>query len=120
MNGPDAPGFPAPRPPGRSYASGQATKTTLFVAGNEADVRKSAAGDFSNSIDQMRAPLVSPGFLVGHGERIEVGGSCFRVVDPFTQQRAAVDHVEGKLAALVFVVEVTPDAVVGALAAQGF
>ena len=28
------------RPPGRSYATTQAAKTTLFAAGNEADVRK--------------------------------------------------------------------------------
>ena len=35
------------RPPGRSYASAQATKTTLFVAVNEAAIcEKSAAGDF--------------------------------------------------------------------------
>jgi hypothetical protein len=32
--------------PGRSYAQEQAAKTTLFAAGNKANVRKSAAGDF--------------------------------------------------------------------------
>jgi hypothetical protein len=34
------------RPPGRSDALAQAAKTTLFAAANEADARKSAAGDF--------------------------------------------------------------------------
>jgi hypothetical protein len=29
-------------PPGRSYAQPQAAETTLFAAGNEADVRKNA------------------------------------------------------------------------------
>jgi hypothetical protein len=31
---------------GHSYATRQAAKATPFAAGNEADVRKSAAGDF--------------------------------------------------------------------------
>jgi hypothetical protein len=31
---------------GRSYVTRQAAKNTLFAAGPEADVRKSAAGDF--------------------------------------------------------------------------
>jgi hypothetical protein len=32
----------------------QAAKTTLFAAGNEASIRKSAEGDFSNQLGESR------------------------------------------------------------------
>jgi hypothetical protein len=40
---------PKKTPFGRSYATTQAAKVAPFAAGNEADVRKSAAGDFFQS-----------------------------------------------------------------------
>ena len=74
--------------------------------------------DKAPSIKDKRRALFLPGALVGHGQRVEVAGRRGRIVDPFAQQRAAVDDVDGELAELVLVGEVAPQRIVGSEAAD--
>src|SRR5262245_16450552 len=64
------------------------------------------------SIAQMGLTLVEPGLLIPYDKRFEVLRRRSRVVDPLTQQRPPIDHVNGELAVLVFVREVAPERIV--------
>src|SRR6185295_4287692 len=86
-----------------------------------ASVTCAGTGSFpqlERSIQERSTPLGGPGFLVRGGERIEIGRLRGRVVDPFAQQLAAVDYVEGELVPFVLVVEMPPDAVIRPLPAH--
>ena len=71
------------------------------------------------SVQQKPAACFQPGGLVGLGQGVEVRGRCGRVVDPFAQQRRAVDQVDRQAVVFVFVGEVAPQRVVRLQAAQG-
>ena len=64
-------------------------------------------------VTEVGLALVFPGAFVGDGQRVEVAGRGGSVVDPFAQQRRAVDHVDRQLVELIFVREVAPQLVVG-------
>src|SRR5690349_9307067 len=61
----------------------------------------------------MAGALGQPGLLVGHRQRIEVLRRPRCIVDPFAQQRTAVDDVDGELSVFVLVGEIAPERVVG-------
>ncbi|ENO77337.1 sulfate transporter [Thauera sp. 63] len=63
-------------------------------------------------IAQEGAARLPPGRLVGAGEHIQIGRCRGRVVDPFAQQRRAVDEVDRQALEFVLVAEVAPQRVV--------
>src|SRR6185503_2526329 len=65
------------------------------------------------SVDQERLSLLFPCALVGNGDRVEIARRGVGIVDPFTQQRRTVDHVDRELVELIFVSEGAPQIVVG-------
>src|SRR3569833_132706 len=71
-----------------------------------------------SSIQERRLTLGNPGALVGLCQRIEVGRCRPRIVDPTSQQVAAVDHIDGESVLFVLVREVAPDGVVGLQSSQ--
>src|SRR5262245_30605200 len=70
------------------------------------------------SVAQISLPLVEPSLLVAYRQRIQILRRRGLVVDPLAQQRTAVDHVDRKLVALVFVREVAPERIVRMQAAD--
>src|SRR4249920_390252 len=60
----------------------------------------------------MLLPLVQPGLLVGYGQRVQVFRHRRCVVHPFSQQRTAIDDIDGEPAVLVFVGEIAPERIV--------
>src|SRR5215470_17149033 len=70
------------------------------------------------SVAQISLPLAQPSLLVAYSQRIQILWRRSLVVDPLAQQRAAVDHVNGKLAVLVLVGEIAPERIVRIQAAD--
>src|SRR5262245_60298476 len=62
-------------------------------------------------IGQVKLPLARRGLLARHSQSIDVLLRSGSIVDPFAQQRTAVDHVDRDLAMSVFVGEVAPQRV---------
>src|SRR5262245_5518778 len=56
--------------------------------------------------------LIRPRPLVLESQCIEVLRSCRNIVDPFSQQRTAVDDIDGESVALILVSEIAPQRVV--------
>src|SRR5262249_51068624 len=69
-------------------------------------------------IAQIFSALAHPGLLVTVSQRIQVLRRRGLGVDPLSQQRPAVDHVNGELAVLIFVGEVAPQRIVQIQAAN--
>src|SRR5574343_960896 len=66
----------------------------------------------SSAIAQIGFARRPPGGFVGGGEGVELGRGAGRVIDPFAEQRRAVDQVDRQPLELVFVAEVAPDRVI--------
>ena len=63
---------------------------------------------FRSSVAQILLALADPSPFIRHGERIEVLRRRARIIHPLAQQRPAVDDIDGELAVLVLVSEITP------------
>src|SRR5690606_16349861 len=71
-----------------------------------------ALPEADDSVKQRGGACFDPRALVRSRRRIEVGRRRCGVVDPFAEQRAAVDHVDRELVVLVLVREVAPQRIV--------
>src|SRR5438876_9163736 len=60
----------------------------------------------------MLLALMQPGLLIRYSQRIQVFRHRRCVVHPFSQQRTAVDDIDGEPAVLVFVGEIAPERIV--------
>ena len=64
--------------PGRSYASRQAAKTTLFAAANAGAVSKKSLAIFSNELVHCESHVCDAELRELTGEPIEFGGARYR------------------------------------------
>jgi hypothetical protein len=60
------------------------------------------------SVAQVSLPLAQPSLLIRHSQRIQVLRRRRPIIHPFSQQRPAVDDIDGEFAVLVFVSEIAP------------